>query len=229
MKLPLTLSALLIIIGFKLSAQTKIIQFGVKAGIGTTSLSRTNGVDIKLQDAEKNALGYFAGAFVDFKFGRFSLQPAAIYNSIAGNTTEQFVSGDIAQRKYGKWRLNYIQVPVNFIYHFPVDGGKLFIGAGPYVSKPLSGHFTAPPDNPSPYSLQFASTDPNIDAKFGSGPGKNFKAFDYGINALAGFEFNGGILINAVYNAGLSNIQVDKYLYTSTKTRSLGISIGYKF
>jgi hypothetical protein len=182
-----------------------------------------------LQDAEKNALGYFAGAFVDFKFGKFALQPAVIYNSIAGNTTQPFLSGDIMQTRYGKWRLNYIQVPVNVIYHFSVAGGKLFIGAGPYVSKPISGHFAVPAEHPSTASSQLRSVDPNIDAKFGSTSGNNFKAFDYGINALAGFEFNNGILINAVYNAGLSNIQVDKYLYNSTKTRSLGISLGYKF
>ncbi|WP_425373716.1 outer membrane beta-barrel protein [Mucilaginibacter celer] len=148
---------------------------------------------------------------------------------MAGKTTDEIIVGDIVYDKYGTWRLNYIQVPVNFIYHFKVQGGKLFIGAGPYISKPLSGRFTTPPDHPSPASSQFSATDPDIDAKFGSEPGKNFKAFDSGINALAGFEFSNGIIINAVYNAGLSNIQTDKYLYDSTKTRSLGISLGYKF
>lgn len=229
MKLHLTLSFLLIFISFKLSAQTKPVTFVVKAGVSTTSLSRTPGTDIRIKDPEKNAFGYFAGAFVSFNFHQFSVQPAVIFNSIAANTTEEIVSGDIVDNKYGKWRLNYIQVPVNLVYHFPVEGGKLFIGAGPYASKPLSGHFTVPADNPSPASSQFRSVDPNIDAKFGSGQDKNFKAFDFGINALAGFEFTNGIMINAVYNAGLSNIQTDKYLYNSTKIRGLGISFGYKF
>ncbi|AYL97746.1 hypothetical protein [Mucilaginibacter celer] len=71
MKLSLTFSLLLIFIGFQLSAQTKPVQFGLKAGISTTSLSRKPATDIQIDNPEKNAFGYFAGGFVDFNIGNF--------------------------------------------------------------------------------------------------------------------------------------------------------------
>lgn len=228
MKLRLTLSFLLLLACLKLSAQTKAVQFGIKAGIATTSLSRIPATDIKLENADKSGFGYFAGAFANLNFSRFSLQPAVIFNSSVNKTTEDVLSGDIVYRSYGKWRLYYLQVPVNLVYNIPVQSGGFYIGAGPYITKFLSGRFTPDPNLASPYEYR-APNFPPFDAKF-SGTWSNFKSFDYGANAIAGFAMNNGLMINAVYNLGISNIQGNNnYLYKSTKTRSLGIALGYKF
>ncbi|WP_431199517.1 hypothetical protein ACQ86K_33240 [Mucilaginibacter sp. P19] len=53
MKLHLTLSSLLLLACFKLSAQTNAIQFGIRAGVSGTWLSRTPGTDVQIRDAEK--------------------------------------------------------------------------------------------------------------------------------------------------------------------------------
>ncbi|WP_121812852.1 porin family protein [Mucilaginibacter kameinonensis] len=229
MKLPLTLSFLLLLACLKLSAQTKAIQFGIKAGIATTSLSRTPGTDIKLDKADKSGFGYFAGAFASLNFNRFSLQPAVIFNSSVNKTTENVISGDIVYRQYGKWHLYYLQVPVNLVYNIPVQGGNFYMGAGPYITKILSGRFTPDPNPALPYAYGVPNFPP-FNAKFGNDNFSNFKSFDYGANAVAGFALNNGFMINAVYNLGITNIQGnDRYLYENTKTRSLGIALGYKF
>ncbi|WP_114941296.1 outer membrane beta-barrel protein [Mucilaginibacter endophyticus] len=229
MKLPLTLSFLLLLACLKLSAQTKAIQFGIKAGIATTSLSRTPGTDIKLDKADKSGFGYFAGAFASFNFNRFSLQPAIIFNALSSQSSQNAISGDIIYRTYGKWRLYYLQVPVNLIYNIPVQGGGFYVGAGPYIANALSGRFTPAVDPVLPNASSLAASPP-FNAKFGNDDFSNFKRFDYGANAVAGFALNSGFMINAVYNLGIANIQGnDRYIYESTKTRSLGIALGYKF
>lgn len=226
MKFHLTLSSLLLLACFKLSAQTNVIQFGIRAGVSSTWLSRTPGTDVQIRDAEKSGSGYFAGAFASFNVNRFSLQPAIIFNSLSSKTTEEVLSGDIVYRMYGKWRLYYIQVPVNLVYTIPVHGGKFYLGAGPYIGWALSGRFT-PVGNESPG--QSSPADFSFKAKFGSDDRSNFKSFDYGANVVAGFEFDNGLMINAVHNLGLANIEVGNYPYQKTKTRNLGIALGYKF
>jgi len=227
MKFRLTLSFLLLLTCFKLSAQTEAIQFGIRAGVSSTSLSRKPGTDIQIHDADKSGAGYFAGAFASFNIDRFSLQPAIIFNSLSSKTAEEVLSGDIVYNMYGKWRLYYIQVPVNLIYNIPVQAGHLYVGAGPYIGTALSGKFTPALGNESPG--QSSPVDLSFKARFGDDNRSNFKSFDYGGNAVAGFEFDNGLMINAVYNLGLANIQSDNYLYNSTKTRSLSIALGYKF
>jgi hypothetical protein len=227
MKFRLTLSFLLLLTCFKLSAQTEAIQFGIRAGLSSTSLSRKPGTDIQVHDADKSGAGYFAGAFASFNIDRFSLQPAIIFNSLSSKTTEEVLSGDIVYNMYGKWRLYYIQVPVNLIYNIPVQGGHLYVGAGPYIGTALLGKFTPASGNESPG--QSSPVDFSFKARFGDDNRNNFKSFDYGGNAVAGFEFDNGLMINAVYNLGLANIQSDNYLYNSTKIRSLSIAFGYKF
>ncbi|HEY9196178.1 MAG TPA: porin family protein [Mucilaginibacter sp.] len=220
---------MLLLACLKLSAQTNGVQFGIKAGIATTSLSRTPGTDIKLDKADKSGFGYFAGAFASFNFNRFSLQPAVIFNVLSSQSSQNAISGDIIYRTYGKWRLYYLQVPVNLIYNIPVQGGSFYVGAGPYIAKALSGRFTAI-ENPGLPNASTVPTPSPFDAKFGSDPLSNFKSFDCGANAVAGFALNNGFMINAVYNLGITNIQGnDRYLYESTKTRGLGIALGYKF
>jgi hypothetical protein len=233
MKLRLHLSALLIISSIKLSAQTKAIDFGVHAGIASTSLGRTLGKDFILQEPDGSGLGYFAGLFASFNIGQFSLQPGVDFSSIAGKSTEETQNGDIIDRAYGRWRLNYIKVPVNLIYNIPANGGQFYVGAGAYFSSALSGKFTPSADNYSS-NQQTLIAHYTKSAKFGNDNKSDFKKTDYGVCALAGFAFDNGVMINAIYNLGLVDVQSRNYtyggyLYESAKLSSLGLSLGYKF
>ena len=233
MKLKPTLFIFLIIASFKLSAQTRAIQFGVKGSINSVMLSRTLEQDYLVSNPEKALAGFSAGVFASFNMDRFALQPGIFFTARGGKTTEGIILGDIAFRGYGNWRLYYIQVPVNLVYHIPVKTGSFYLGAGPYIARGLKGKFT-------PQTLDNNSIDESdqndfsIKAQFGNDNNSNFKSFDYGVNGIAGFQFNNGILVNAGYDLGLSNIQTNNILlnptfYSSTKNRSFNISIGYMF
>lgn len=212
----------------RLAAQTKAIQYGFKAGIGSVGFNRTPGQDILIDDPEKARVGFSAGVFASLNIDRISIQPGVFLVSRGAKTTDEIVSGDIVYSGYGSWRLYYLQVPVNLVYHIPVSGGSIYLGGGPYIATALSGKFnnkTLDGQTPGPtYDNAFDQK-----AKFGSGTFDNFKRIDYGVNAIAGFRFNSGLLINLGYEAGLANIQNDHYYYASTKNSGANISVGYLF
>lgn len=234
MKLHVYLVAFLLTAALPALAQENAIEFGARAGIGISSLSRTVGhPDRRVEKPEGYAMSYFGAVFARLNMGAFALQPEVSFNAIAGKTTEEVLNGDIVFETYGKWKLNYLRVPVNLIYNIQAEGAKFYFGAGPYFAKALSGKFT--PDDDTFAEGQFHQQYIDyysIDAKFGDDNRSNFKSFDYGINALAGFEFANGILVNANYSRGLANAQTmrDQYsLYKSARITNIGISVGYKF
>jgi len=233
MKLKPTLFIVLSIAYFKVSAQTKAIQFGVKGSINSVTLSRTLEPDYLVSSTEKALAGFSAGVFASFNMDRFALQPGVFLTTRGGKTTEDILLGDIVFRGYGNWRLYYIQVPVNLVYRIPVQTGSFYLGAGPYVARALKGRFT--PQTLDNNVIDDTDRDDfGIKAQFGNDNKSNFKSFDYGVNGIAGFQFNNGILVNAGYDLGLSNIQTNNILlnpalFSETKNRSLHISIGYMF
>jgi hypothetical protein len=58
---------------------------------------------------------------------------------------------------------------------------------------------------------------------------EQFNKTDFGINLMAGFEFEIGFSINLNYTHGVVNT-VDRYLYYSDfKNRMAGLTVGYIF
>ncbi|MCR8558757.1 outer membrane beta-barrel protein [Mucilaginibacter sp. BJC16-A38] len=118
-----------------------------------------------------------------------------------------------------KTKLNYLEVPVNFIYKVPAGVGKMFFGAGPYIGYGLSGNASVTSNVDGQTATQ------NQDVKFGNGDGE-IKNPDFGFNVLAGYELPMGVILNAGYGqsfAGSSN--------TSGKVKNQGFqfSVGYFF
>ncbi len=95
----------------------------------------------------------------------------------------------------------------------PAVVGDFYFGAGPYLGMGVSGKAKDNSGN-------------SEDIKFGSGQDE-IKRTDAGLNAIVGFKFKTGFLINANYDWGLTNItNVDGIKLTN---RVFGISVGYAF
>lgn len=101
---------------------------------------------------------------------------------------------------------------MNIVYKTQKDRG-FFIGAGPSIAYGLSGK--------EKYS--------DSKVKFGSGDDE-VKPIDFGINALAGYQFGNGFLFSLNYNLGLSNIQKGNSSEMGTvKNKYFCLKIGYLF
>ncbi|UOE51582.1 PorT family protein [Mucilaginibacter sp. SMC90] len=201
------LSLCLLMASFAAFAQLPTVGF--KGGVNFATLHAT--VDGFSGSGNSGSLTSFnVGAFVDFKFGNVSLQPALNFTGKGGSSS---VSIDDEASASGKVKLYYLQVPVNVVYHVPAVVGDFYFGAGPYLGMGVSGK--SKDDNGNSESI-----------KFGSGQDE-IKRTDAGLDAIVGFKFKTGFLINANYDWGLTNItNVDGIKLTN---RVLGISVGYAF
>jgi hypothetical protein len=225
------LSLLLLFSAFQASAQNKAIAFGVRGGLQMSSLSRATQPDIRLQEPDGYAPGYFAGVFTNVNIGRFTIQPSVNFNAIAAKSTEEKLTGDIVDNVYGKWNLNYLHVPVNLIYNFKGYNSKFYAGVGAYFAAALSGKFTPDGDNVEELYRQQYVDYYSFKAKFGNGNNSDFKSLDYGFNLVAGVYLNQHLSLNLLYTYGIANIQGNKnyFLYKSAHINSTGVSLGYQF
>jgi len=133
----------------------------------------------------------------------------------------------------GSLKLSYIELPLNFVYTQPSQKGAVFfIGAGPSVSLGLGGkaraHVIEIADGDREETSQTASV--KFDGKENANDDyQHYKAVEFGINFLTGFQLHNKIYIAANFNQGLTNINVDKADNGKTHTMYLGLSVGYFF
>ena len=103
--------------------------------------------------------------------------------------------------------LNYLEVPVDAIYHMPVGPGHVEAGLGPYFAYGIGG---------SSHGI----------SSFGENNG-GFRRFDAGLNLQAGYQFDNGFSLRLAYDLGLANVE---YADEDVKghTRAFSINMGYQ-
>jgi hypothetical protein len=157
-------------------------SFGIAAGATFASYKATIET---ISITSKTKTGFTVGVVSSFPMGKsFSFQPNLNFLQ-KGGTLKADGSTD-------KTTLNYLELPLNFVYNTHSSKGKFFIGAGPSLSFGLSG------------KDKFEEGSSKI--KFGSDQEDDFKPFEIGINVLAGYQLKNGFFIDANYNAGLNDI-----------------------
>jgi hypothetical protein len=103
--------------------------------------------------------------------------------------------------------LNYLEIPLDVVYHYPLGEGNLHGGLGPYFAYGVGG-----------------STG-GINS-YGEQNG-GFKRFDAGLNVVVGYTFNNGLAIDLGYDLGLANVEYANQDVTG-HTRTLSLNVGYQ-
>lgn len=187
-KLLLILS--LIAFSFASKAQTRL---GFKGGVNFANVTiSTSGFSI----SPGSITSFHVGGVLESRLSdRIVVQPNLLFSQ-KGFLTE--ISGGST-----KITLNYLELPVNFLY----EASDYFtIGGGPYLGYALSG--------------KSVSNGVTTDAEFGDG---GMKRTDFGLNLTAGYEVLDGLIISANYSFGLANIADTND--GSIKNKVIGISI----
>ena len=164
--------------------------------------------------------GIAAGILIDKKIGaKVSLQPAL--NFIQKGAKEEGSGSAFFYDYKSKIRLNYIELPFNFLYRAP---GGFFAGGGPVLSLALSGS----------YYYQYTNENGEVivedrKVKFydlieimGSSDG-DAERYEAGINVMTGITFKNNLFISANFNYGLT------HSINNTNSLYLGVRIGYMF
>ncbi|MRG43925.1 outer membrane beta-barrel protein [Chitinophaga sp. SYP-B3965] len=208
------------------------VRFGLKAGYDLT------GVKIKTDDYYTYFLrslnyskvsGFHAGVIADVAWGEhFSFQPGLLY-TLRGYDAAGVVPGpaDGPTDASIKTRYHYLELPANFLYKYSLGPGKLFAGAGPFLSYGISGRVKAEYEAYDSPERTVVFLDKQGDYNTAITNRQYLRPFNAGVSFTLGYEFNTGILISGNYNLGMTDVEPESNL--SQKSRSWGISIGYLF
>jgi Outer membrane protein beta-barrel domain len=205
------ISTLLVYITLVPLVNAQTAKFGFTAG-GTLAWQRNeneNGV----MNTSSTLLGFSVGVVGDIPVGsKFSFQPALSFlQKGQSNSAEEFSAS---------LRLNYLELPLNFIYRAPGTNGHFIVGLGPTLSYGLSGTLSVT-DN---------GVKSSGDVHFGNSQ-EDYKPFEFGADILAGYEWKSGFFMQAVYNMGFSNLFPSDPQYPNDpeylKNSYVGLRFGY--
>ncbi len=201
------------------SLLAQAVSFGVKAGLNESTATFT-GTTSTFSDLP----GFNAGVFADIKFSRLSVEPGIFYTTSGYNSKTVFTTDNPEPYSFnatGKVAYNFLQVPVNILYHIPAGPLKIFAGAGPYWGLALSGTRQG-----TTTTNGIITNSPSGNITFGSSAG-DFSKTDLGVNAIAGIALKNGVLFSVNYGFGLTNIS--NSTDSKGENRVLSLSLGFEF
>ncbi|MEI6059759.1 MAG: porin family protein [Bacteroidota bacterium] len=122
-----------------------------------------------------------------------------------------------------KYKINYLEVPINAVYSFEVKGIKILAFTGPYLGYAISAKMKAD-------KAVLGENGDQTSVKISIGSDKEtdeVMPFDFGFNFGAGLEFS---VLNVCfqYGLGIANTSPHSENSYSSKNRVLGLTVGYK-
>lgn len=199
------------------------ITYGVKAGVTFPTFSAS---DIGDQTA-KSITSFYVGGVVNIPVhSMLSVQPGLTLIGKGGKLT----SGTVGSSDFFEYTPLYLEVPVNVVASFEAGPGKVFVGAGPYLSFGIGGKLKT-----EATVLGLTASD-SKDLKFGTNSStdnsKHLKSLDFGLNFLLGYQLTNGLSINGGYGLGLTNINPSADIEgnkASFKNSVVSVGLGFAF
>ncbi|MCH8496338.1 MAG: PorT family protein [Balneolales bacterium] len=194
---------------------TEGVSYGLKVGFDMQNFVGDDVDDAKLKPA------YHVGLFTEVPVAPdFYAQPGLFLNSKGARFEEGPADGF--------FRINYVEIPINFLYKPIVGNGIVTFGGGPYVAYGVAGQYEISGGSLTMESdIEFTN---NVRAE--DGAGIYFRPFDAGVGIVFGYEFNNRIGLQLNTQIGLTNILPDvegESPDTSVKNIGFGLSLGYRF
>jgi hypothetical protein len=188
---------------------------GIHAGVNMFNINGKNASGAELDNKLKT--GFSAGVNVAIPLGSgFYVQPGVDFTQ-KGTESENNI----------KTTLNYIDIPVNFVYKPILGSGNLVLGFGPYLGFGVSGKVknangtTSDVEFKDEYDAALPATTTQL------------RRSDAGANLLAGYEFANKLSVNLKAQLGLKDINPDVANDNNNQTRfrntGFGLSLGYRF
>ena len=202
-------------ISYLTTAQTIGLQAGLNLASQSIGSSESGGFTI----STSSKAGFIIGGVAQFPLSKFiAFRPELNYIQKGSKTSDGTTDESVIIA------LNYLDLPLNFIYSSDARKGQVFFGAGPTIGLGMSGYT----------KIKSGAQELSVDIKF---DGKSedevtdeyghLKALDFGFNILAGYKFSQGLFVNTGYTFGLSNISTA--VENSLKNKGFFIKLGYCF
>ncbi len=220
---------ILLILFFVASFTNAQLRVAILGGVNSSSVKETN--DLPDWDSISNnyssRTGVHFGFMADLPFSstsKFYFQPGIIFYNKGRKYAAPYDSVGTVRTFSSSQFVNYIDIPLNLVLKFSVGKKtKFVIGGGPYGSFFYNGkEKTETLFN----SGNYESTE-NNDLPVGKNQGQ-YKVINYGVNAIAGIEFNRWFL-HANFSRGLGDFYTasyDRHLNHQVIGGTLGIFLG---
>jgi outer membrane protein OmpA-like peptidoglycan-associated protein len=202
-----------ILIFSSLSAQIKI---GAGGGAHLSSVMEKNdlpGWNTQYKGYYTSVSGFHAGVFAELPVGlkdRLRLLSSLQYSSKGRNFARSY---DSVKTFYSdtssilaSWKTNYVELPVTLAYRIPISKHvNLVAGLGGYAAYMINSKTSYDFYNASGEHTAFKN-------KMASGDDVNtYNKFDFGVQALAGLDFNDRVMFTLNYSRGLSDFYTATY------------------
>ncbi|WP_027377435.1 porin family protein [Kaistella palustris] len=196
------------------SSLTFAQQFGVKAGMNVSSLSK----DASLSD-QGSKIGFNAGVFMNAPLAtNFSIQPEILYNNLGSKVylSETDINGTTYRNEYAR-HLDYITVPVMFQYNATP---AFYLEAGPEFGLMVSAKDKFK-NTENGVAQNTVESDISTD---------NFNTFNFGVGIGAGYYFTPNVGLTARYVAGVTDIAKDRPNGSdAVRNNVFQVGLAYKF
>ncbi|HEX2919625.1 MAG TPA: porin family protein [Bacteroidales bacterium] len=200
-------------VGLVYGQETRV---GMLAGINFQNLNGEDGSGDKLEN--NLIIGFHAGANILMPISpEIYFQPGLLFS------TKGAANDDTQDIKY---KLNYVELPLNLVYRGQLRESYVLLGFGPYAAMAVNGKVDF--DNVSrdiEFTNKVESGDPLTTPYM--------KRFDAGANIFAGYEFSGGLFFQLNAQLGLLNLtpQDERLLGNESivKNTGFGLSAGFRF
>lgn len=206
-----------------MSSLTFAQQFGLKAGMNVSSLSK----DASMSDT-KSKIGFNAGVFMNAPLAEsFSIQPELLYSQMGNKatvtTTSTVGANTITTKTTGSTDLDYVTLPVMFQYkatpNFYLEAGPEF---GLMVSGKSKGDRTVTTTNGG--ASTEVSSSSTLDIK------DDLNTFNFGVGIGAGYYFTPNVGLTARYVAGVTDIAKDRPSGSdAVRNNVFQVGLAYKF
>jgi hypothetical protein len=210
----LTIIIIILIANFVSAQNTRLGIFG--GPVAATMFKKVGG--------EKHNSDYVMGAtggiLLDVPMQRYgSFQPGLNY--VGKNSKDEVVSSS-GEHINTKTTLSYLELPLNVLFRIPASSGNVTVGTGVAAAVALGGTM----------SSTGPMTNETKKLTFGDNATNDFARYDFGINALAGYEFKNNFFVTLNYNIGIHRLFVggdpDDKLYNRYFALRIGLLIGGK-
>lgn len=195
-----------------MSSLTFAQQFGAKAGMNVSSMSKDEG----LSD-QGSKIGFHAGVFMNAPLAaNFSIQPELIFTQYGEKYDYTVPATPISNetRFSGATHLNYVAVPVMFQYNATPS---FYLEAGPEFGLLVNAK--------DKYKNETTGETISETGDFKD----DLNGFNFGLGLGAGYYFTENIGVTARYVAGFTDIAKDRQAGDAVKNNAFQVGLAYKF
>ena len=211
------------------------ISFGVQAGANIGKVQAKYTGSQTFTSNFKSKTGLLIGAIAEIPFsGNILFRPELNFIQKGFKNEESQIDpySQYSSYTYSEtMTMNFIELPLNFVYEMKTGPKGLFFGAGPSFGFGISGKYkTVEHQFQSGYFDTTYSTiaDVKFDGKKDANDNNaHLRGFEFGANLLAGYKMPIGLYFSLSYSFGLTNLSVQNN--ASMKTSGIGLKAGWMF